>query len=265
MYEAFYSLTKAPFSKENEGPSFASRSFSEALARLEYLKKSRGMGLLVGEPGSGKTFVLKAFADSLNPALYKPVYFPLSTGTVMDFYRGLVQGLGEEPRFRKVELFSQLQQRVLSLYRDKRVTPVFIMDEMHLAPAKMLTDLSILFNFVLDSLNPFVLVLSGLPSLMQRLDTVHSQPLNQRIVMRYVMEPLEKEEIKDYIEHKLREAGAKMPIFAEDAIEAVSSLSHGWPRVIDQLCVNCLLLGAQAKKELIDAEIVRLAAQETGM
>ena len=88
----------------------------------------------------------------------------------------------------------------------------------------------------MDSLNPFVLVLSGLPSLMQHLDTVHSQPLNQRIVMRYFMEPL------DYIEHKLREAGAKMPIFAEDAIEAVSSLSHGWPRVIDQLCVNCLLL-----------------------
>jgi type II secretory pathway predicted ATPase ExeA len=190
MYQAFYSLAKAPFSKENEG-FFASRSFSEALARLEYLKKSRGMGLLVGEPGAGKTFALKAFADSLNPALYKSIYFPLSTGTVMDFYRGLVQGLGEEPRFRKVELFGQLQQRVLSLYRDKRVTPVFIMDEMHLAPAKMLTDLSILFNFVMDSLNPFVLVLSGLPSLMQRLDTVHSQPLNQRIVMRYVMEPLE--------------------------------------------------------------------------
>ena len=87
MYEAFYSLTKAPFSKESNGSSFVSRSFSEALARLEYLKRSRGMGLLVGEPGAGKTFVLKAFADSLNPALYKPVYFPLSTGTVMDFYR----------------------------------------------------------------------------------------------------------------------------------------------------------------------------------
>ncbi len=264
MYQVFYSLTREPFAKENGGH-FASKSFSEAAARLEYLKKSRGMGLLVGEPGAGKTFALKSFADGLNPALYRPVYFPLSTGTVMDFYRGLVQGLGEEPRFRKVDLFGQLQQRVLSLYKDKRVTPVFIMDEMHLAPSKMLTDLGLLFNFMMDSLNPFVLVLSGLPSLMQRLDTVHSQPLNQRIIMRYVMEPLEKEEIKEYIGHSLKEAGASVPLFTEEAVEAVSSLSHGWPRVINNLCVNCLLLGAQAKKELIDAEIVRLAAQETGM
>jgi len=264
MYQVFYSLAKTPFSKENGGV-FASRSFSEATARLEYLRKGRGIGLLVGEPGAGKTFALRSFADNLNPALYKPVYYPLSTGTVMDFYRGLVQGLGEEPRFRKVDLFGQLQQRVLSLYRDKRITPVFIMDEMHLAPAKMLTDLGLLFNFMMDSLNPFVLVLSGLPFLMQRLDTSHSQPLNQRIIMRYAMEPLEKEEIKKYIEHNLKDAGARVPLFSEEALEAVSSLSHGWPRVINNLCVNCLLLGAQAKKELIDAEIVRLAAQETGM
>lgn len=264
MYQAFYSLSREPFSKENPD-SFPSKSFNEAAARLEYLKKGRGIGLLVGEPGAGKTFVLKFFADGLNPALYKPVYFPLSTGTVMDFYRGLVQGLGEEPRFRKVDLFTQLQKRVLSLYKDKRVTPVFIMDEMHLAPSKMITDLGLLFNFVMDSLNPFVLVLSGLPSLMQRLDTVHSQPLNQRIIMRYMIEPLEKEEVKEYIGHCLKEAGARVPLFTEEAIEAVSSLSHGWPRVINNLCVNCLLLGAQAKRELVDAEVVRLAAQETGM
>jgi general secretion pathway protein A len=264
MYQAFYSLAKAPFSKENSS-FFASRGFSEATARLEYLKKGRGMGLLVGEPGAGKTFVLKVFADKLNPALYKPIYYPLSTGTVMDFYRGLVKGLGEEPRFRKVDLFDQLQLRVLSLYRDKRITPVFIMDEMHLAPAKMLTDLGLLFNFVMDSLNPFVLILSGLPFLMQRLNTSHSQPLNQRMIMRYVMEPLEKEEIREYVVHHLEDAGASVPFFSEEALEAVSSLSHGWPRVINNLCVNCLLLGAQAKKELIDAETVRLAAQETGM
>lgn len=83
--------------------------------------------------------------------------------------------------------------------------------------------------------------------------------------MHYAMEPLEKEEIKRYIEHHLKEAGAHLPLFTEEAIEAISSLSQGWPRVINSICVNCLLLGVQRKKELIDGEIVRLAAQETGM
>jgi len=117
----------------------------------------------------------------------------------------------------------------------------------------------------MDSLNPFVLILAGLPSLMQRLEVVHAQPLNQRIIMRYTMEPLEKEEIRKYIEQSLQAAGACIPLFTEDGLEAVASLSHGWPRVINNLCLNALLLGAQAKKEQIDAEIVRLASRETGM
>ena len=264
MYKSFYSLTRVPFSKEN-GEFFPSSSAQEAKARLEYLKKARGMGLLVGEPGAGKTFVLKAFTQGLNPSLFKAVYFPLSTGTVMDFYRGLVRGLDEEPCFRKVDLFGQLQQRILSLYRDRKITPVFILDEMHLATPKILTDLGILFNFQMDALNPFVLVLAGLPPLRQRLKVVQAQSLNQRIVMRYAMEPLGQEEIKEYVEHNLKAAGAAVSLFSEDALEAIASLSHGWPRIINNLCLNCLLLGAQAQKELIDAETVRLAAGETDM
>ncbi len=264
MYEAFYSLSKTPFSKENDTV-FESNSFKEARARLNYLVKARGMGLLAGEPGSGKTFVLKTFSDKLNPSLYKIIYYPLSTGTVMDFYRGLVGGLNEEPAYRKVDLFKQFQKRVLSLYRDKKITPVFILDEMHLAPAKMLTDLALLFNFYVDSLNPFVLILSGLPTLMQRLEISQAQPLNQRIIMRYCLDPLEKEEVKGYIEHNLNAAGANHPIFSERAIEALVSISHGWPRVLNNLCVHCLLLGAQAKKDLIEDDIVRQAGEEIGM
>lgn len=265
MYKAFYSLSSTPFSKENNGNFFVSQSFKEAKARLEYLQKSRGMGILLGEPGAGKTFVLRTFSSSLNSALYKVIYFPLSTGTVADFYRGLVKGLGEEPRFKKVDLFEQFQRRVLSLFKDKRITPVFILDEMHIAPAKMFTDMGILFNFNMDSLNPFVLIMSGLPSLQERLNVISTQPLNQRILMRYCMEPLEKEEVRQYVEHNLECAGAKHTIFGEDALEAVASLSQGWPRIINNLCLNCLLLGSQKKKELIDGDVVRLAAQETGM
>ncbi len=263
MYEAFYSLTKKPFSKENDTV-FESKSFKEARARLNYLEKARGMGLLVGEPGSGKTFVLKNFSSALNSSLYKTIYYPLSTGTVMDFYRGLVGGLNEEPANRKVDLFKQFQNRVLSLYKDKKITPVFILDEMHLAPAKMLTDLSLLFNFYIDSLNPFVLILSGQPNLLSRLEITSAQSLNQRIIMRYSMEPLDKEEVKSYVENNLKDAGASYPIFEEEAIEAVFSISQGWPRLINNLCVGCLLIGAQAKKDTINAEIVRQAAEEVG-
>ena len=87
MYHAFYSLNSTPFSKEIKAKdAFLSDAFSEACSRLEFLKKTRGIGMLTGEPGAGKTLILRAFAQKLNKELYKVVYFPLSTGTVMEFY-----------------------------------------------------------------------------------------------------------------------------------------------------------------------------------
>ena len=85
---------------------------------LNIYGKSKGIGLLSGDPGAGKTFTLRSFKESLNPALYHVVYFPLSTGGVMDFYRGLAYGLGEEPKFRKVDLFRQIQQGIERMARN---------------------------------------------------------------------------------------------------------------------------------------------------
>lgn len=266
MYKDFYSLKSTPFSKEIQTPKlFSSQNLSETLARLDYLKKVRGMGVLVGEPGAGKTSALRAFTRTLNPSLFKVIYYPLSTGTVMDFYRGLAMGLGEEPKFRKVDLFHQIQDAVTSYYHDKKITPVFILDEMQLCNNRFLNDLSILFNFSMDAENPFILILTGLPFLLDRLSLNQNQPLSQRVVMRFRMTPLQREEVKAYIDHHLKLAGANYDIFSSQAIEAIQSRSRGWPRLVNKLAVNSLLLGYQAKSEVIDDEIVFKAAQEAGL
>jgi type II secretory pathway predicted ATPase ExeA len=108
MYKTFYSLSAAPFAKDSRCEAFESTSFQEATACLKYMLQVRGMGMLVGEPGAGKTFALRTFTASLHSSLYHTVYFPLATGTVSDFYRGLAYGLGEEPKTRKGDLFRQI-------------------------------------------------------------------------------------------------------------------------------------------------------------
>lgn len=208
---------------------------------------------------------LRSFAESLNPSLFKVIYFPLSTGTVMDFYRGLAVGLGEDPKFRKVDLFHQIQHAIQVYFKERKITPVFILDEMQLAKDMFLNDLSILFNFGMDSENPFILVLSGLPHLMDKLTLNHNRPLAQRIMMRYKVEPLSMEEVHGYINHHLTMAGANHTIFSDSAIKAIASLSRGWPRLINKLGTHCLLAGCQAKKDLIDEEVVRLASEEAGI
>ena len=266
MYKSYYSLSMVPFSKEiKTSEAYSSMSYQEALTGLSYLQQSRGIGLVVGDPGAGKTFTLRTFKESLNPALYHVVYFPLSTGGVMDFYRGLAYGLGEEPKFRKVDMFMQIQQGIERMYRERKVTPVFILDEMHMAKDAFLQDLAILFNFQMDSTNPYILVLAGLPHLKSRLALNHNRPLAQRLIMRYQFQPLSKEDVGCYIKHHLTIAGAKMPIFSDAALEAIALRSQGWPRVINTLTVNCLLYGAQMKKELIDEEVVQLAIEDSGL
>jgi type II secretory pathway predicted ATPase ExeA len=266
MYKSYYSLAKTPFSKDlRSNEAFQSTNYQEALNGLTYLQKTKGIGLLIGSPGVGKTFTLRSFKESLNPALYHVVYFPLSTGGVMDFYRGLAYGLGEEPKFRKVDLFRQIQQGIERMETERKVTPVFILDEMHMAKDAFLNDLAILFNFQMDSSNPFILILAGLPHLKTRLNLNHHHPLSQRIIMRYHMQALTNENVYAYIDHHLELAGAKMPLFTQPALEAIALRSQGWPRVINTLTVNCLLYGAQLKQEQIDEDIVRMAAEEGGI
>jgi len=266
MYQVFYSLASLPFRKEIDSKNFfTSQCFNEGMARLEYLKSTRGIGVITGEAGAGKTSLLRRFAASLNPSLYKAVYFPLSTVTVSDFYRGLALGLGEEPKSRKIAMFGQIQQSISNLFYNQKITPVLILDEMQMVSNQFLNDISLLFNFSMDSQNPFVLIMVGLPHFLERLKLSHNQPLVQRVVMRYSMNPLGKEEVKNYIDHHLKLAGANHDIFSAQAIEAITSRSRGFPRLINNLATNCLLFGCTKKLEVIDEEAVFAVASEAGL
>lgn len=266
MFKSFYSLSSKPFSKEiNSLDMFSSSSYNELTARLNYLKDNRGIGMVIGEAGSGKTSGLRSFTTSLNPALYKTVYFPLSTVTVNDFYRGLAYSLDLEPASRKIDLFKQIQEAILSFYHNKKITPFIILDELQLATSSFLSDLHMLFNFSMDAENPFILILCGMPSLSMKLSLGHHQPLNQRLIMRYKMQALSREEVKAYIEHQMTLAGSSYPIFQDAAIEAITSVSRGWPRLINSLATNSLVYGCQMGLKYVDDEAVRLAAVDLGM
>jgi len=266
MFTAYWEMQFNPFAKPAMCKSpFESGDFKQATARLRHLCEIKGIGLFTGDAGSGKTFTIKMFTDSLNPSLYKVFYLPLSTLTVMEFYRAVALGLGIAPPYKKIDLFNAIQERILSLSKDKRVTTVIICDEGQYLNTKVLNDLKIILNFDMDSENHAALVIAGQPILANTLSMHTHEALAQRIVINYAFSGFSKEETIGYIDSRLKSCGLRENMFAENALEAIWGCSGGSPRLINSLAEKCLTIGFQKNARGIDTEIVMLANNEISL
>lgn len=259
---ARYGLEFNPFLKNSKEILFEGAEYKEARFRLDYLAKTKGFGLLTGAPGRGKTTLVRSWSAALNPSLYKVVYSSLSTVTVNDFYRNLAFSLGAEASYRKTENFHIIQNEINRLALDKRKTPLIIIDEANYIKNAVLNDLKILFNFEMDSRDRAVILLVGLPQLNNTLQLSIHEPLRQRIIMNYNLEGYSKEEGRDYIEQKLRNAGSTEKIFEDAAIEAILNASDGTARVINKLCNASLVIGHSKAVGQISSDIVMQAIND---
>jgi len=264
MFTQHFGLKFNPFTKEiDEKHLFGSSDSTELESRLEYMKKTRGFFLLTADAGVGKTTALRRFADMLNPGLYKTVYSAISSLTVMDFYRSLLMGMDAVPAFTKIKMFSQLQQLILASHHDKRITPVFMIDEAQSLSNGVLEDLRMIFNFKMDSENPFILILSGQLALRHRLQLQAHQALKQRFVGNYHMNGLSKDETAQYIASRMKIAGAAdSGIFADAAAESIHNQASGSPRLINNLADASLKLAALGGLQRVEAETVFEASRD---
>lgn len=236
--------------------------YKETVFRLNHLLSMKGFGLITGEPGRGKTTIIRSWAAALNPSSYKVIYISLSTITVIEFYKQLALELGMTPQFRKVDNFKLIQEAVNRLVLEKRCTPIIILDEANYMNSAILNDLKILFNFDMDSKDRAVILLVGLPLINNTLRLNSHEPLRQRIVMNYHLDSLDKNDTRLYITDKLKKAGAYSEIFNPNAIESIINSTNGNPRLLNKLCNTCLLIGSVDEVSLIDADIVMKAVDE---
>lgn len=266
MYRAYWGMEFNPFEKGlSEKNFFKSDDFVQATSRLEHLKNIKGIGLFTGLPGTGKTFTLRCFINNLNPNLYKVIYITLSTVTVLEFYKSLAYGLGVEPYSKKIDLFKAIQERIVSLSKDKKIIPLIMIDEAQYLKTDVLNDLKLLFNFDMDSKNYAILILSGQPLLNNTLSKQIHDALKQRIVINYNYEGISKEEVTRYISSRLKLCGIVEDIFNVNAIEAVNSCCNGSTRVLNTIIEKCLMMGYQKGLKVIDTEIVMNVQNEINL
>jgi type II secretory pathway predicted ATPase ExeA len=256
-----------PFDKQQveTKDAFVSRDQKEMTARLGHLKEVRGIGVFTASPGFGKTFALRCFAEGLNPRQCKMEYIPLSTVSVMDFYRQLCSLVGADANYKKSAMFSAIQERVFTLYKEKKRPLILAIDEAHELNAEILKDLKMLMNQKYDHINCFSLILIGEPHLNNIIEKPVHEALRQRITVHYNFGGLGDEEIPAYISHKLNSAGASSDIIDEGATASVCGYCRGNPRLIDNLMSDILMLGAQTDRKIIDSEIVLAAVNNQNL
>lgn len=260
-FEMYYGMTHNPFAKQ--APKVVETiDFKELNVRLKYLTEALGIGLITGRPGVGKTVILRAYADSLNPNQYRVSYLPLSTVSVSDFYNQLAVSLGIEPAFRKSAKFRQIQERITELHDIEHITPVFILDEAQYLSGSIYNELVLLTNFGMDSENKCLMILAGLPQLNQLLQRPQFESFRQRITIKYQVVGLEVAESQQYVKEKFKSAGVLDEIISEEALKTMFSTSGGSIRRLDQMITKSLIIGAQQDKRIIDNDLVYQANAE---
>lgn len=260
MFKAYYGLKGEPFGKA-ETELYQSADFKEGFSRLEYMKKKRGLMLITGDAGVGKSTLVRAFKESLKEASYKVVYLPLTTVNKADFYRQLNTELGGEAQHRKCELFKSIQKLLIDYDRNRKVTPVIIFDDAQYLNSDNLFELHLLLNFEIDSYDPALWILTGQPHLRERISRPAFASIEQRIVLKSSLMPMNETETKEYIEHHLKLKGRKEPLFNESGYLSVFKASNGVKRIINRIVLKSLMLGVSKKLEIIDEEAVFQATQ----
>ena len=272
IYETFYGLREQPFAISTD-PKFLFLSAPHRRAYEELLNglvRDESVLLLTGETGSGKTTLCRAVIGALGDRTFSSIlHQPYMTGPEMlrlilrDF--GLVSR--EELRRGVLasadvpQLLDALEGFLRSLISIESRAVVVIDEAQSLSPT-LLDEVRMLTAFERDGRRLVQIVLCGQPMLLNTLKTEPMYALNERITRRVALTPLSREEVEQYIQHRLAVAGGtEAVVFQPEAMRLIAELSRGLPRRVNVLCDRTLQEGRVDSERLIGPELVKRAAK----
>ncbi len=247
-----------PFSKElDDDALWVPASRERVVDAIVEACQERGHVLLTGEPGVGKTCVLRAVRSRLPEAGFRLTYCHNATLGRRDFYRQLCLALGLSPKATAAAVFFAITSHVAEL-RTERIHPAFLLDEAHLLQQQVLDHLHILANYEWDSAALLSLVLVGLPELDQRLRLSRNRSLWSRIHTRVHLGDAKPDDTAEYIHERFVRAGRAKgnDIFDSDALTLLHQDTDGRLRDIDRVATDALKRAARRKLRRVDRQLI---------
>lgn len=263
MWQTYFGFKQEPFSDHPDSKQvFDSEGRRQVGKRLEFLGANRGVGLLTGEVGAGKSTAIRLFASALHPAQFKILYVHFSSGSALDLLRQIAMTLDLEPAHFRGDLVRQISAAVTRLNQTHKQHPVLICDEAHLLPYPALEQLPLLRNFDMDSSRQLTLLLAGQQLLRRTLTLQVHEALRQRICVHYHLEGLTRDEVDGYLAHQAKSTGVTVPLFDGSARQALYQATKGIPRKINKVALAAPRLAAERKLQLVDGALLLEATGE---
>lgn len=265
MYEAFYGLTGKPF-QLNPDPHFyfGSKQHRRARAYLEYgVQRNEGFIVITGEVGAGKTTIVRGLLESLDPDSVVAANLVSTQLDAEDTLRMVGAAFGVVVReLSKSDLLMSLEAfLVTQLSQGKRC--LLIVDEAQNLTPRAVEELRMLSNFQFGKQALLQTFLVGQPEFREILQHPNMQQLRQRVTATCHIGPMDVDETRGYIEHRLKCVGADgRPSFDGPAFEAIHQATGGIPRRINSVCDRLLLLGFLGEKDAFGAEDVAVVVDE---
>jgi general secretion pathway protein A len=271
MYEGYYGFSEEPFSLTPDPKYlFRSQSHGDAFDLLQYaIRRREGFVVVTGEIGTGKTTLCRAVLERIDRATFTALVLnPFLSEE--DLLKRILEDFGVISRedvkagrlnqVSKQNLIEALNEFLLGLVPLK-ASAVLIIDEAQNLPLAVLEQIRILSNLETDKEKLLQIILVGQLELQSLLRSPELRQLDQRISIRYELEPLDREAVGAYVAHRLAIAGGSAAVtFTTKALDRVHRLSGGIPRLINLICDRALFAGCSERTNRIGPAMIEAAA-----
>jgi len=266
-YLDFYGLQIEPFSNApNERFYYNSAQHARALTRIMYVAETmKGLAVVVGDIGTGKTTLARKVLDSLPSEAYESALLVILHSEISQEWllRRIAQQLGiENPATEKLQIIGQLYRKLLHLHEMGKKAVVLIDEAQMLKTRELMEEFRGLLNLEVTAHKLITFIFFGLPEMEDTLSL--DPPLLQRVAMKIRLSTLTDEATKAYVVHRMAIAGNRESVFTDGALKLIYNFSDGFPRKINILCDNALFQGFLMRQRVIDEAIVKEMAADLG-
>jgi len=267
-YVEYFKLEREPFSNAPDARFyFDSDQHSQALLRLMYaVNSNKGLAVLVGGVGAGKTTLARRMLDTLDESQYESSMLVMVHSSINPEWilTRIAMQLGvREPASDRLTVLKQLYERLLEIEAQGRKAVILIDEAQMLQSRELMEEFRGLLNLEIPGKKLLNIIFFGLSELEEclRLD----EPLAQRVAVKYHLKSMTVETTTDYIYHRMSIGGGSGDLFEAAAIEAIHRFSGGVPRLINTICDNCLFESFMLKESSVGQKIVHSVAGDLGL